>query len=176
MVNQSMLVSLPSSCWQNGGASNIQLAVVLYFFWTILSVPHSIYIGQAVAEEEQERMEKRKTDDALRKEEDIHVMMRLSHKGESFLPGDITLRCGGVKERDTVHISISILDIFSGQQLGQKQWQCITTLYENEHITRMIMKYGFASSITLSSNINCTQILLHNDQNKCKTKLKATPA
>ena len=172
MVNQSM----PSSCWQNGGASNIQLAVVLYFFWTILFVPHSIYIGQAVAEEEQERMEKRKTDDALRKEEDIHVMMRLSHKGESFLPGDITLRCGGVKERDTVHISISILDIFSGQQLGQKQWQCITTLYENEHITRMKMKYGFASSITLSSNINCTQILLHNDRNKCKTKLKPTPA
>ena len=113
MVNQSMLVSMPSSCWQNGGASNIQLAVVLYFFWTILSVPHSIYIGQAVAEEEQERMEKRKTDDALRKEEDIHVMMRLSHKGESFLPGDITLRCGGGKRKGyCTHINIDFGHLF----------------------------------------------------------------
>ena len=113
MINQSMLVSMPSSCWQNGGASNIQLAVVLYFFWTILSVPHSIYIGQAVAEEEQERMEKRKTDDALRKEEDIHVMMRLSHKGESFLPGDITLRCGGGKRKGyCTHINIDFGHLF----------------------------------------------------------------
>ena len=75
--------------------------------------PLNIYIGQAVAEEEQERMEKRKTDDALRKEEDIHVMMRLSHKGESFLPGDITLRCGGGKRKGyCTHINIDFGHLF----------------------------------------------------------------